>query len=112
MDPLRETAAGVKPREALGSTTGEEHQWREEWGSTAGEKSWEASLGSTAGEHFWREVLASAVGPASQPGRDPITYPTEFCSSLQFLGKELKLLLVLLEFWPWLIKQKLMAKRK
>lgn len=74
----------------MGSTYGE-HYWRE------------------AGEHYWREVLASAVGPTSQPGMDSITYPIGFCSSLQLLDKELKLLL---EFWPWVIKQKLMAKRK
>lgn len=73
-------------------------------GSTAGEE-----MRSTTGEHCGREALASAVDPASQPGVDPITYPTGFCSSLQFLDKELKLLL---EFWSWLIKQKLMAKRK
>lgn len=64
-------------------------------------------------EYYWgalgREALASAVDPASQPGMDPITYPIGFCSSLQFLDKELKLLL---GFWSWLIKQKLMAKRK
>lgn len=69
-------------------------------------------MGYTAGEHFWREALAYAVDSAPQPGMAPITYPTGFCSSLQLSGKELKLLLVLLEFWPWLIKQKLMAKRK
>lgn len=49
------------------------------------------------------------MDPASLPGMDPITYLIGFCSSLQLLDKELKLLL---EFWPWLIKQKLMAKRK
>lgn len=94
----------------MGSTS-EEHRWREELGSTAGEDL-ENTPGETAGEHCWREVLASAVDPASWPGMDPITYPIGFCSSLQLLDKELKLLLVLLKFCPWLIKQKLMAKRK
>lgn len=91
----------------MGSTS-EEHRWREELGSTAGEDL-ESTPGETAGEHCWREVLASAVDPASRPSMDPITYPIGFCSSLQLLDKELKLLL---EFCPWLIKQKLMAKRK
>lgn len=101
---------GQSREEVLGSTS-EEHRRREELGST-NERSWGALLESTAGEHCWREVLASAVDPASRPGMDPITYSRGFCSSLQLLDEELKLLLVLLEFWPWLIKQKLMAKRK